>query len=157
MKFGLLALCMHICNTPATSVIHSRVSKILRFTRKIQRCSYPAHSSRNRCQLVEDFSVLAFVYAYVNTILEGCFLYAVSCTQGGSASFIHCGLVTTYEKRRSGHNSSPPSAAYTCMRQWTGTILVQVMACRLCGAKPLPEPKLAYCQLDSWNWLVAWH
>ena len=25
--------------------------------------------------------------------------------------------------------------------------LVQVMACRLFGAKPLPEPMLAYCQL----------
>ena len=33
-----------------------------------------------------------------------------------------------------------PSAAY--MRQWTGSALVQVMACRLFGAKPLPEPML---------------
>ena len=46
-------------------------------------------------------------------------------------------------------NSSPPSAANT--RQWTGTALVQVMACGLFGAKPLPEPMLAYCQLDSWK------
>ena len=43
-------------------------------------------------------------------------------------------------------NSSPPSAAY--MRQWTGSALVQVMACRLFGAKPLPEPMLTYRQLD---------
>ena len=41
------------------------------------------------------------------------------------------------------------SAAY--MRQWTRSALVQVMACRLFGAKPLPEPMLAYCQLDSWE------
>ena len=34
-------------------------------------------------------------------------------------------------------NSSPPSAAY--MRQWIGSSLVRVMACRLFGAKPLPE------------------
>ena len=46
-------------------------------------------------------------------------------------------------------NSSPPSATY--MRQWTGSSLIQVMACRLFGAKPLPEPMLAYCQLDSWE------
>ena len=48
-------------------------------------------------------------------------------------------------------NTSPPSAAY--MRQWTGPApaLVQVMACRLFGAKPLPEPMLAFCQLDSWE------
>ena len=35
-------------------------------------------------------------------------------------------------------NSSPLSAAY--MRRWTGSALVQVMVCRLFGAKPLPEP-----------------
>ena len=34
------------------------------------------------------------------------------------------------------------------MRQWTRSTLVQVMACRLFGAKPLPEPMLPYCQLD---------
>ena len=42
-------------------------------------------------------------------------------------------------------NSSPPSAAY--MRQRIGLALVQIMACRLFGAKPLPEPMLAYCHL----------
>ena len=35
--------------------------------------------------------------------------------------------------------------------QWTGLALVQVMACHLFGTKPLPEPMLAYCQLDSWK------
>ena len=45
-------------------------------------------------------------------------------------------------------NSSPPtSAAY--MYQWTRSALVQVIACHLFGAKPLAEPKLDYCQLDS--------
>ena len=44
-------------------------------------------------------------------------------------------------------NASPPSVAYMC--QWTGWALDQVMACRLFGAQPLPEPMLAYCQLDS--------
>ena len=46
-------------------------------------------------------------------------------------------------------NTSPPSAAY--MRQWTGSALVQVMACRLLGAKPLPKPMLIYCQLGPWQ------
>ena len=27
------------------------------------------------------------------------------------------------------------------------------MASRLSGAKPLPEPMLAYCQLDSWEYI----
>ena len=44
-----------------------------------------------------------------------------------------------------------PSAAYTSMRQWTGSALVHVTTCRLFGAKPLPEPTLTYCQLDSWE------
>ena len=39
-----------------------------------------------------------------------------------------------------------PNVAY--MRQWTGTALVQIMAWRLFGAKPLSEPMLDYCQLD---------
>ena len=38
-----------------------------------------------------------------------------------------------------------PSAAH--MHRWTGSALVQVKACRLFGAKPLPEPILTYCQL----------
>ena len=33
------------------------------------------------------------------------------------------------------------------MRQWTGSALVQIMACRLFGTKPLPEPLLASCKL----------
>ena len=43
-------------------------------------------------------------------------------------------------------NISPLSAAY--MRRWTGSGLVQIMACRLDGTKPLPEPMLTYCQLE---------
>ena len=43
--------------------------------------------------------------------------------------------------------SSPSSATY--MRQWTGPEVVQVMACRLFGAKPFPKLMLVYCQLDA--------
>ena len=35
--------------------------------------------------------------------------------------------------------------------QWTGSSLVKVMACHLCGAKPLSEPIMTYCQLDPWK------
>ena len=44
-------------------------------------------------------------------------------------------------------NSSPPSDAY--MRLWTRSALVQVMTCRLFGAKPLADPMLTYCRLDA--------
>ena len=43
-------------------------------------------------------------------------------------------------------NSLRPSDAY--MRRWTGSSLVQIMACRLFGAKPLSEPMLEYCNWD---------
>ena len=46
-----------------------------------------------------------------------------------------------------GHRGSSPSTVAD-FRQWTESALVQVMACRLCGAKPLPEPMLTYYQLD---------
>ena len=39
-------------------------------------------------------------------------------------------------------NSSHPSTAYMC--QWTVPALVQVMACHLFSAKPLPEPVLTF-------------
>ena len=42
-------------------------------------------------------------------------------------------------------NPSPPGAAHK--RQWIGSALVQIMACRL-FAKPLSKPMLGYCQLD---------
>ena len=43
-------------------------------------------------------------------------------------------------------NSSPHIATY--MRQWIGPALVQVMVCRIFGAKPLSKPVLGYYQLD---------
>ena len=46
-------------------------------------------------------------------------------------------------------DSSSPSAAY--MHHWTGSALVQIMACRLIGAKPLSEPMLEYCYLDPYE------
>ena len=47
-------------------------------------------------------------------------------------------------------NLSPPSAVY--MRQWIGSALFQIMACRLFGAKPLSKSMLGYCQLDKLKW-----
>ena len=39
-----------------------------------------------------------------------------------------------------------PLVPYICM--WTGSALLQVMACHLFGAKPFPEPMLTYWPLD---------
>ena len=40
-------------------------------------------------------------------------------------------------------NSSWPS--YACMRQWPRSWLLQIMVCRLFGAKPLSQPLVTYC------------
>ena len=37
------------------------------------------------------------------------------------------------------------------MHHWTGSELVQIMACRLFGAKPFSKPMLGYCQLDPYE------
>ena len=46
-------------------------------------------------------------------------------------------------------NSLRPRDAY--MRHQSRPSLVQIMACRLCGTKPLSEPMLDYCKLDPWE------
>ena len=46
-------------------------------------------------------------------------------------------------------DSSPPSATY--MHLWIGSALVEIMACRLFGAKPLSKPMHGYYPLDSWE------
>ena len=61
------------------------------------------------------------------------------------ATYFHCFLHI---------NSYPPNATY--MHQWIGSALVQIMACRLFGAKPLSKSILYYCQADlretlQWN------
>ena len=43
-------------------------------------------------------------------------------------------------------NSSLSSVAN--MREWIGPNLIQIMACRLFGAKSLSKQMLVYCQLD---------
>ena len=37
------------------------------------------------------------------------------------------------------------------MRQWIGSILVQIMANRLFGAKPVSKPMVDYCQLGTYK------
>ena len=52
-------------------------------------------------------------------------------------------------------NSSPPNAAH--MRQWIASALVQIMACRLFGAKPLSKPMLGYCQIWTLMDNIQWN
>ena len=60
---------------------------------------------------------------------------------------IYICLITLYENEINPHYPLiSPSAAY--MRHWIRSVLVQIMACRLVGAKPLPKPVLGYSQMD---------
>ena len=53
-----------------------------------------------------------------------------------------------------GSNANPTDKINTLrhgdayLRRWTGLSLVQIMACCLFGAKPLPETKLEYCPFN---------
>ena len=62
---------------------------------------------------------------------------------------LHYFVTEMYARVHISVNSSLPGAAY--MRQWMGSALVHIMACRLFGAKPLSEPMLDYCKLDPWE------
>ena len=46
-------------------------------------------------------------------------------------------------------NPSPPSAAY--LRQWSRSALVQIMTCRVFGAKPLSKLMLGSCYLNTYE------
>ena len=64
-------------------------------------------------------------------------------------SYFGIGNCEVYNKPAFCHASKltpPTSAAY--MRWWTQSTLVQIMACRLVGARPFFEPMLEYCFLD---------
>ena len=44
------------------------------------------------------------------------------------------------------------------MRQWTTPPLLEIMAWRLIGAKPLSETMMGYCQIDPFPWEQnSWH
>ena len=59
----------------------------------------------------------------------------------------------TFNRQSDTFISSPHSATYMC--EWTGSSLVEVIACRLFGAKPLSVAMLAYCQLDSGKQIIV--
>ena len=63
----------------------------------------------------------------------------------GSVNYHTCGL---FLKKTPVYRQNLFWCYSTGYCQWTGSTLVQVMACRLFCAKPLPEPVLTYCQLN---------
>ena len=63
-------------------------------------------------------------------------------------------LVSVCHLERAYVNSCPPSAAHK--RQWTGSLLVQIMACRLFGTQPLGtqplfNPVLVNSHVGPWK------
>ena len=105
---------------------------------------------------------IPFMVSYILIILATCELKGetfkrIICIRKSLSVSIHILLrnagiafVLRFSAMDSRINPSPPSAA--CMRRWTGSGLVQIMACRLFGAKPLLKPMLTYCHLDHVYW-----
>ena len=91
------------------------------------RCTYNFFINQNISTTKSELSVLKILRTPENSISRG----------------------KSWRINNPSFNSSPPSAAY--MHQWIGSALVQIMACRLFGAKPLSAPMLVYCQLDYWE------
>ena len=55
-------------------------------------------------------------------------------------------MLYTWNGRNAARNT--PWSAEVFMRQWIRSSLIQLMACRLLGARPLPKPMMTYYQLD---------
>ena len=53
-------------------------------------------------------------------------------------------------------NSSHPSAAYRSMRQWTGSALVQIMACRLFGAILITIQNVSFTKMHLKTLSAKW-
>ena len=79
-----------------------------------------------------DIIISGVIYCYVGYVAY--FWYDL----GMYILFVACFKI--YSKWNLPFNSLRPSNA--CMRRWIGSSFVQIMACRLFGAKPLSEPML---------------
>ena len=84
------------------------------------------------------------------TCKQCCLIYQ---TIGSLIDHLHWLLIAVKFMSQSPSNVGPThiQQCRTELGQWTRSALVQVMACRLFCTKPLPEPMLAFCQLDSWE------
>ena len=86
---------------------------------------------------MEKNTLLFYVQTFIHSLANVCVSHIRShmCCKCHYYDICVCVLINLY----------PPSAAY--MRQWIGSALFQIMACRLFGEKPLPKPMLGYCEL----------
>ena len=116
------------------------------------------HSMDYNLIAYDAFTGLATNYVSVNWVTNGAGndLWPIRCQAltWPNADLLSIGCLETnagqfWIKKYKAFDSSFPSDAYMC--QWIGSSSVQVLACRLFGTKPLPEPMLAYCQLESWE------
>ena len=133
------------------SVFRWTRSKCARFKEswEIARCRRPFMIER---LIFDDVFETITLYRNVKPIEKQCVL--------SSVSLIECYIPGTGEKydylissETTLNNSLRPSDAY--MRQYTKLSFVQIMACRLFGAKPLSEPVLIYCSLDPWEQIFS--
>ena len=142
---ALLGLCFHLM----TSSWHGLHLNINNINRKISHGSW---TDMNHHDIPMRQQVIIFTKTYYPRKLNLYMCCPMSTTyEDGTLHNLSHLLITWFAVLPLGWfvqriNSSPPSAGY--MRQWTGSALVQIMACHLFGAMPLFEPMLDYCQLD---------
>ena len=96
------------------------------------------------------------IEGFVDVILDGVKVWtnnrvAVLTRNCNTSITLYIVFLTRYDGPRNGVNSSPHSAAY--MRQWTGSALFQIMACR----QSLPELMLLiviWCPKNEFQWTL---
>ena len=142
----ILSMRGHVCTTWAIDVFNivSHIILDLNNSHKMQINTYSIKAywlSLFDINIVHLFTYWKYTESMwlISHVRQGCF--------NGNRSVVRSSLTQWSNPQRAQVKSSPLSAAY--MRQWTRTALVQVIACRLLSPKPLPEPILDYCWLDS--------
>ena len=69
----------------------------------------------------------------------------------GIVNSLEVTLTHTHTHHTPPHTPQPRVRSAAYMRQWIGPTSIQIMTCRLFGAKSLSAPMLGYCQLDPWE------
>ena len=118
------------------------------------RCDMIKWIEKNKCWWNDTKEEWGWSFNHLSPLLHLISLFIKSISHRFIDSLTHLSIDwivdytwITYERIHSyaSFNSSLPSAAY--MRRCTGSALVQLMACRLFGAKPSPAPVLTYYKL----------
>ena len=148
-----------VCHDFSRSSLHVEIRKILTHPPLVPHTVYPKKYAHGFC-----FAVLCCGYTLtdfpISIRLTSLALWQTNeCPSASKATlmnmdkyfmWIHYKWLLNHSKAK--HNKTVCIfLVIYCMRQWIMAALVQMMARRLYGAKPLCKPMMGYFQLDHWE------